>query len=388
MGAKPHTRQRTAKWSVASLTLLVSLHCNVYDASLLGMGESAVGGTATAGAAGASTAIGGSSAASGGLAGDSEVESGAPGAGFGGMSDMAGALETGGDGARAGSAGNAAGSAGAGGAVVGSAGGAVAGGAGGTIGGTGGATGAGGAMAGAGGSSQTANGCAKLFVPFDDAADKAHFVISLTSPADLSGATISMRLYVQAGVGGSIFNYVQDSGTYHFLGVPAAKRRLLSSTSGWSTAQLECRHRTGCGQRHRQNQYQEHWHRAQRSAVFHLVQSDDRLCRFGHRDEPLSFLHLRRNWLGVSHSDDDECPARSTLVEQRRLGHDCQRSERSAGNRLAPESPVSRQPGERATARNRTRLVAMANLATEIVERSYCVGMRSPLPTLVGEIRS
>ena len=181
--------------------------------------------------------MGGSSAASGGLAGDSEVESGAPGAGFGGMSDMAGALETGGDGARAGSAGNAAGSAGAGGAVVGGAGGAggaVAGGAGGTIGGTGGATGAGGAMAGAGGS-QTANGCAKLFVPFDDAADKAHFVISLTSPADLSGATISMRLYVQAGVGGSVFNYVQDSGTYHFLGVPAAKRRLLSSTSGWST---------------------------------------------------------------------------------------------------------------------------------------------------------
>jgi hypothetical protein len=87
----------------------------------------------------------------------------------------------------------------------------------------------------AGGTTQMANGCAKLSVPIDAASDKAHFVISLTSPADLSGATISMRLYVQAGAGGSIFNYVQDSGTYHFLGVPGAQRRLLSGSSGWST---------------------------------------------------------------------------------------------------------------------------------------------------------
>ena len=88
---------------------------------------------------------------------------------------------------------------------------------------------------GVGGTTQKASGCAKLSVPLDDAADKAHFVISLTSAADLSGATISMRVYVQAGTGGSIFNYVQDSGTFHFLGVPAAQRASLSALSGWST---------------------------------------------------------------------------------------------------------------------------------------------------------
>jgi hypothetical protein len=135
---------------------------------------------------------------------------------------MAGAIETGGDAASAGTAGKAEGMAGAGGT-------------GGAAGGSAGATGTGGAAGGAGGSGQTATGCAKLSVPIDDAGDKAHFVVSLTSPADLSGATVSMRIYVQAGAGGSIFNYVQDSGTYHFLGVPAAQRRLLSGSSGWST---------------------------------------------------------------------------------------------------------------------------------------------------------
>jgi hypothetical protein len=209
------TSRRTTKLSVATLSLFVSLHCNVYDASLLGTGESPVGGRATMGGSGASAARGGTnSVAGGGVGGDSEVASGAPGAGLGGLSEMAGAIETGGDGASGGSAGNAEG-------------GAVTGGTGGAIGGTGGAA--------VGGATQTANGCAKLSVPFDAASDKAHFVISLNSPADLSGATISMRLYVEAGMGGSIFNYVQDSGTYHFLGVPAAQRRLLSGPSTWST---------------------------------------------------------------------------------------------------------------------------------------------------------
>ena len=72
-------------------------------------------------------------------------------------------------------------------------------------------------------------------MPIDDAGDKAHFVISLTSPADLSGATISMRFYVQAGAGGTIFNYVQDSRSFNFLGVPDAQRHLLGTTGAWET---------------------------------------------------------------------------------------------------------------------------------------------------------
>ena len=98
-----------------------------------------------------------------------------------------------------------------------------------------GSSGAGGAVGGAGGANPPASGCAKLSVPLDDTGDKAHFVISLASVADLSGATISMRFYVQAGQGGTLFNYVQDSGAYRFLGVPAANRQALSSASGWST---------------------------------------------------------------------------------------------------------------------------------------------------------
>jgi len=95
--------------------------------------------------------------------------------------------------------------------------------------------GAGGSTAGAGGQTQVVKGCAKLSVPLNDTGDKAHFVVTLNSVTDLSGATISMRLYVQAGQGGTIFNYVQDSPSFHFLGVPAAQRHTLSSFGGWST---------------------------------------------------------------------------------------------------------------------------------------------------------
>jgi len=72
-------------------------------------------------------------------------------------------------------------------------------------------------------------------VALDDVGDKTHYVISLNSPADLSNATISMRVYVQAGAGGTIFNYVQDSGTYRFFGVPSAQRHPLGSTNAWVT---------------------------------------------------------------------------------------------------------------------------------------------------------
>jgi len=218
------TRQHSLKLSVALLPLLVPSQCNVYDASLLD-GRGAAGGRVANGASGTSgsamTAAGG-----GGVAGEAEAASGAPSAGFGGLEDVAGAIETGGEGADGGSAGNAAG-------VGGTSG---KGGGGGTAGASG--KGGGGGTAGAGGTggaTQTATGCAKLSVPLDDGADKAHFVISLNSPVDLSGATISMRVYVQAGAGGTVFSYVQDSGTYHFLGVPSAQRRLLNSVNGWTT---------------------------------------------------------------------------------------------------------------------------------------------------------
>jgi len=196
------------------------LRCNVYNDTLLGNGQLVVGGAATMTHAGTS----GTAAASAGRAG-SAGESMAN-AGLGGFAEMAGATETGGAETSGGSGG------------TGDAGGTTNGGAGGTITGS---SGAGGTSAGssgaggAGGANQTANGCAKLSVPLDDAGDKAHFVITLASTVDLSGATISMRFYVEKGQGGSIFNYVQDSGTYHFLGVPAAQWQPLSSASGWST---------------------------------------------------------------------------------------------------------------------------------------------------------
>jgi hypothetical protein len=163
----------------------------------------------------------------------------------GGEGAEGGTAATGGIGATAGSGGGTAGSGTAGSSTAGSSTGGTAGiagsgTAGSSTGGTAGtAAGSGGAAAGSAGAggSPTATGCAKLSVPIDDALDRAHFVISFTSPIDLSSVTtaiISMRVYVKAGVGGTIFSYVQDSG-YHFLGVSTAARPALSSLSGWTT---------------------------------------------------------------------------------------------------------------------------------------------------------
>jgi len=229
MKLKQQAAQRTAKLAVASLVLLVSLHCNVYDSSLLGTLESSGGTGARVSHAGASGSTGGRNAAAG-SAGEPEPGSGSAGAGFGGLLGMAGEVDTGGADANGGSAGNEEGMAGVAG-VLGGSGGAV----GGSAGAVGGRAGSGGSGGSAGAPVQTATGCAKLSVPLDATTDKAHFVITLTSAADFSGATISMRVYVQAGQGGTIFNYVQDSGTFHFLGMAEGKRPLLASSSGWST---------------------------------------------------------------------------------------------------------------------------------------------------------
>lgn len=209
--------QRFTPMSVAALLLVATLRCNVYNDALLGHSASGAGGTGVAGHFGGSAGAG-----RGGFSGGSEADSGAANAGFGGLEEVAGALETGGaetSGGAGGTGGVGSANGGTGGAPASTAGN------GSQVGGTG----------GSGGAIQTATGCAKLLVPIDDTSDKSHFVITLASSADLSGATISMRLYVQAGQGGTIFNYVQDSGTYHFLGVPAAKRQPLSSASGWTT---------------------------------------------------------------------------------------------------------------------------------------------------------
>jgi hypothetical protein len=229
-------RRHSRKLVAASFALLLALQCNVYDSSLLGSGAAHGGDVTIAGQFGTAGTPGlGDAGASGEGAFAGELNGGG-GAGATAGAEAAGAMPTGGAMDHGGSAGHSSGAGGKGGG--GSIGGVT--GAGGTGVGAGAGAGAGsGGLAGMAGSAgspaQTGAGCAKLSVPLTASGDKAHFVISLTSPADLSGATISMRLYVKAGTGGSIFNYVQDSGTFHFLGVPAAQRRLLSASSGWST---------------------------------------------------------------------------------------------------------------------------------------------------------
>jgi hypothetical protein len=71
----------------------------------------------------------------------------------------------------------------------------------------------------------------------DDMNDRAHFVISLASVIDLNSMTtgiVSMRLYVQAGAAGTVFNYVQDS-AFHYLGVTTNVRPALKNITGWQT---------------------------------------------------------------------------------------------------------------------------------------------------------
>lgn len=224
--------------------ILTAVSCSVYDASLLGTGpaEGGNGGGSSAGRSG-SAGEGTSEAGRSGFAGAS-ANGGTSGANGGdaGMMDNAGAMENGGETSEGGGAGSGA-TSGKGGTAgtSGKGGGSGTAGNGGTGGGSstagsGGAAataGTAGSVAGAGGA-PPATGCAKLSAVLDDMNDRAHFVISLGSATDLSSATsaiISMRLYVQAGAAGTIFNYVQDS-QYHFLG---ASRAPLKSLTGWQT---------------------------------------------------------------------------------------------------------------------------------------------------------
>jgi len=188
-------------------------------------GQTAAG---TAGMGAGGMGAGGVGAGGVGAAGMGTAGMGLGGAGTGGAG-KAGA-DTGGAGAAMGGAGqsNTSGSSGKGGAS-----GATAGGGNGGAAGKGGTSGSGG-LAGSGGTNTTAEGCARLSVPLNGASDKAHFTISLTNVADLSdsGTTISMRIYVQAGSGGTIFPYAQDP-DFNFLGQD--DRPLLADQDGWVT---------------------------------------------------------------------------------------------------------------------------------------------------------
>jgi hypothetical protein len=263
--------------SAVGTALLAVVACNVYDPSLLSggdtLGTGAVGGSGgkggKAGSAGGA-GVGGTQQAGGsgtagngvggtGVAGSSLAQGGANGGGSAGLDNQGGASAeggeggtneagndaggTGGDSGRGGGAGTSAsgagssgtsgrgGTSGAGG-TAGSGGSSGTGGSAGSGGssGTGGSSGAGGS---AGGPPITANGCAKLTVTIDDAADVAHFPISFTTSTglDFGAAVITMRVYAPAASGGAIFNYVQDLTDYHYLGDsnrPAFK-------AGWQT---------------------------------------------------------------------------------------------------------------------------------------------------------
>jgi hypothetical protein len=103
----------------------------------------------------------------------------------------------------------------------------------GTSAGMGGAT-AGASMGGMGGSSTVASGCANLTVPLANTGDKAHFVITLSSVANMTAATINMRVYVVSTGTGLLMNYVQDSNN-RFMGSTTARPTIASLAGTWTT---------------------------------------------------------------------------------------------------------------------------------------------------------
>jgi hypothetical protein len=227
--------------AACALPILASVGCDVYDPSLLrgGVSDLGRGGDTSQSGTGGTADEANAGTEDGGVAGGTGVSGGSSGANLGGLTGAGGAVDRGGTGGTSASGGaDTGGTMGTGGSSSAGIGGSAGSGGGAGIGGTAGIGGGAGGPpngGGGGGAGASASGCATLTVPLNGAADKAHFVISLTAPADLSHATISMHLYVRAGSGGSIFNFVQDSGTYHFFGVTPAQRAALSSFSGWST---------------------------------------------------------------------------------------------------------------------------------------------------------
>jgi hypothetical protein len=180
-----------------------------------GSGGSNSGATSGKGGDGAT---GGSSSGDGGDSGSGGVpDAGEPGAGEGGSS-MSG---SGGDG---GTAGGGSGGAGSGG---GGTGGAGTGGA-----GTGGAGTGGGGVGGVGPCAAT--GCARLSMDaFANADQKAHYAVSFANPVNLSGTTVSYRIFKQAGTNGEFRGYLQNGAPNFEFSVVGGQP--LSDLSGWQT---------------------------------------------------------------------------------------------------------------------------------------------------------
>jgi len=193
---------------LASLALAA---CSVYDSSLLAHEDARVG--PSAGSAGMSEAgalneggspEGGSTGEPSGRGGD--ASSGASGAtsasgGHGGVGGMVGGGANGGSTTGAAATGGTA-AAGSGSGGIGGAG----------AGGSAGAGGIGGGGVGGGGVVEHCSGCAKLSVPLSATTDHVHFAILLPSATDLTNATVTLRLALEAGAGGTISMYVQQGG--------------------------------------------------------------------------------------------------------------------------------------------------------------------------------
>jgi hypothetical protein len=263
--------RKTRRFVTAAV--IVAASCNVYDPSLLvgggGSGSGASGGSAatsgksgSAGSGGSGGSTGGSmnggtggasgsAGASGGKSGSSNAGGSAGKGGSGGSGGSSGVEQTGGDGGdpggeagmsssggtggtggtggggKGGTAGTG-GSAGTGGGGKGGTGGAGAGGAGAS------GAGAGGAGMGGTGGAATATGCAKLTTALNESTDVAHFVITMASATDLTGKTVTVRTYVQAGSGGSIRLYVQSGPSASpAYGWNFSAQTALSGTGTW-----------------------------------------------------------------------------------------------------------------------------------------------------------
>jgi hypothetical protein len=197
--------------------------------------NSAPGG-ANNGAAGANNgAAGANNGAAGAGNGVAGANNGAAGAGNGvaGANNGAAGAGNGVAGANNGAAGASSGGNNAGGSAGTGAGGSSSAGAGGSAGNATGGTGGGAAQAGSGGtSSATPAGLAVLTVPLSAAADKAHFLITLSSAVDLSAATITFHVNVHSGTGGVFQAYLQHGGSPDFAQFFQGWQN-LSGLSGW-----------------------------------------------------------------------------------------------------------------------------------------------------------
>jgi hypothetical protein len=188
-------------------------------------GSSLPAGSGGSGGSGGSATQGGSSNSASGssnLAGSSNAASGSSNvSGSGGLSAGGTSGSSGAGGASSGGSGGSGGSAGNGTSMSGSSG---FGGAGGNA--TGGSAGA------AGSSGAMATGLSVLTVPLAAATDKAHFLITLGSAVNLSGATISFHVNVHAGTSGVFQAYLQHGGSPDYNQLYQGWQK-LSDLSGW-----------------------------------------------------------------------------------------------------------------------------------------------------------